>query len=114
MSNLHEQMHKDMLLRGFSPRIQYECLMNSECFEIDFSQRTENLGQDGRRDFPHYLINKQEAFQFMRRLCLQHAQVLLCQYPESPLGYAIDPKGQENPHTLGDFVKEECHAKVLD
>ena|GEM_PF-1453997 len=61
MSNLHDKMLKDMQLRGFSPRTQYQYLKNLKSFETHFSKPAQQMGQDELRDFLHYLIGEKQV-----------------------------------------------------
>ena len=61
MSNLRDQMKKNMELRGFSPKTQYAYLNHIRHFQDFFEQPLESMGTNEIRDFLHYCITKKKV-----------------------------------------------------
>ena len=58
MSNLHEKMKQNMVLRGFSPKTQYAYLNHVRYFENFFERPLESMGAPEIKEFLHYCITK--------------------------------------------------------
>jgi len=58
LSNLHEQMKQNMVLRGFSPKTQYAYLNHVRYFENFFERPLESMGAPEIKKFLHYCITK--------------------------------------------------------